>query len=231
MSLTEGGVNVTETKDALREAFAASALLRDCDPDALQPRVRRHPTGALLCDTLDGTPCVGLVVSGLIDVWSVAPDGNGVLLSALRPGDCFGICNLLRGGQLGTQLRCAAGSTVAWIPKDRLEAAFEKDSCLALRYAALCNEKLQFLLRRIAMLTAQTARGRLVSWLLLHAEDDGRVVTPLTRTELAASLSVSRAALYRELNALAERGALAMTGDEIIVLDRPALEGILNPAA
>ena len=231
MSLTEGGVNVTETKDALREAFAASALLRDCDPDALQPRVRRHPTGALLCDTLDGTPCVGLVVSGLIDVWSVAPDGNGVLLSALRPGDCFGICNLLRGGQLGTQLRCAAGSTVAWIPKDRLEAAFEKDSRLALRYAALCNEKLQFLLRRIAMLTAQTARGRLVSWLLLHAEDDGRVVTPLTRTELAASLSVSRAALYRELNTLAERGALVMTGDEITVLDRPALEGILNPSA
>ena len=115
MSPTEGGVNVTETKDAVREAFAASALLRDCDPDALQPRVRRHPTGTLLCDTLDGTPCVGLVVSGLIDVWSVAPDGNGVLLSALRPGDCFGIPKSFRVGYAyGKQalvdgLRAAAG--------------------------------------------------------------------------------------------------------------------------
>ena len=211
-------------EDAVRAAFAKSALLAACDPDALQPRVRRHPPGAVLRDTLDGSPCVGLVVSGLIDVWSVAPDGNGVLLSALRAGDCFGICNLLRGGQLETKLRCAAGSTVAYIPKDRLEAAFERDSRLALRYAALCNEKLQFLLRRIAMLTAQTARGRLVSWLLLHMEPDGTVTTDLTRTELAAALSVSRAALYRELHALTEAGALSMDGETMRVPDRKALE-------
>ncbi|MBR5344992.1 MAG: Crp/Fnr family transcriptional regulator [Clostridia bacterium] len=211
-------------EDIVSAAFARSALLAECDPDELRPWVRRHPAGAVLHDTLDGAPCVGLVVSGLIDVWSVAPDGNGVLLSALRPGDCFGICNLLRGGQLETTLRCAAGSTVAYIPKERLEGAFEKDSRLALRYAALCNEKLQFLLRRIAMLTAQTARGRLVSWLLLHTEPDGRVVTDMTRTDLAAALSVSRAALYRELHALTEAGALSMEGEDMVVPDRRKLE-------
>ncbi len=214
-------------KQKLLAALIASPLLAGCDPARLDPRPARFAAGEAVTDTPEGLPCAGLVVSGLIDVWSVAPDGNQVLLSALRPGDCFGIANLLTGGDLETRLRAAGPAEVAYIPKERLEAAIAEDGALALRYAALCNRKLQFLLRRIAMLTAQTARGRLVSWLLLHADADGRVVSHLSRTDLAAALSVSRAALYRELDALRAAGAIALERDRITVTDRPALEALL----
>ena len=213
--------------DRLREAFGASALLAGCDPEALAPRTVCVPAGEALSDCPDGEPCVGLVVSGVVDVWSVAPDGNGVLLSALRPGDCFGICNLLTGGGLETRLRAAAPVEVAYIAKRALEDCLGADSGMALRYAALCNRKLQFLLRRIAMLTAQTARGRLISWLTLHADRDGQVVSHLSRTELASALSVSRAALYRELDALRAAGVIAMDRGSLRIIDRAALQSLL----
>ncbi len=213
---------------AVREAFTASPLLSGCDPEALSPAVRRYPAGAAVTDEDAGEACVGLVAEGLVDVWSVAVDGNGVLLSALRRGDCFGISNLLRGGGMETRLRAATAVTVVCIPKAKLEAAFAADSRLAMRYAAICNEKIQFLLRRIALLTAQTTRGRLISWLLLHAEEDGRVASTLTRTDLAAALSVSRAALYRELNALRDANCLRLTGDCMTVTDRAGMEAMLR---
>ena len=211
----------------MAEAFAASALLSGCDPERLEPRLVRAAAGEALSDSLEGEPCVGLVVSGLIDVWSVAPDGNGVLLSALQPGDCYGISNLLTGGGLETRLRAATPVEVACIPKSRMEACLAEDAGLALRYAALCNRKLQFLLRRIALLTAQTARGRLISWLLLHAGADGRVVSRLSRTDLASALSVSRAALYRELDSLRESGLIALDRASITIRDREALQALL----
>ena len=211
----------------LAEAFAASKLLAGCDPERLSPVLTAAAAGEPLTDMPGGDPSVGLVVSGLIDVWSVAPDGNGVLLSTLRPGDCFGICNLLTGGGLETRLRAATPVEVAYIAKQALENCLAGDSAMALRYAALCNRKLQFLLHRIAMLTAQTSRGRLISWLTLHADADGRVLSHLSRTDLAAALSVSRAALYRELDALRDAGAIAMERDRITITDRAALEALL----
>ncbi len=211
----------------VRDAFTASPLLNGCDPEQMSPVLRRFPTGTALADSDGGLPCVGLVAQGVVDVWSVAADGNGVLLSALHRGDCFGISNLLRGGELETRLRAATAVSVVYVRKDMLEAAFARDGRLAMRYAAVCNDKLQFLLRRIAMLTAQTTRGRLISWLLLHAEEEGRVVSQITKTDLAATLSVSRAALYRELHTLSEAGCLELRGEHMTVTDRAAMEAML----
>lgn len=211
----------------VRDAFTASPLLNGCDPEALSPVVRRYPAGAAIGESDTGEPCVGLVVEGLVDVWSVAVDGNGVLLSSLRRGECYGISNLLR-GEMETRLRAATAVTAACVSKTKLEAAFARDGRLAMRYAAICNEKIQFLLRRIAMLTAQTTRGRLVSWLLLHTAEDGRVASTLTKTDLAAALSISRAALYRELNALRDAGCLRLQGDLMTVTDRAGMEAMLR---
>ena len=104
------------------EAFRRSAILSELDPDAFAPRLMRAGAGEALVDDPDGEPCVGLVVSGLIDVWSAAPDGREVLLSTLRAGDCFGISNLLTGNALETRLRAAGAVEIAYIPKQALRA-------------------------------------------------------------------------------------------------------------
>lgn len=110
-----------------------------------------------------GVPSVGLILSGRVEVYSVALDGKDVQLSTLPAGECFGVCNLLAGAELETVLRCGEETEVLYIPKPVLLACMERDAGLSLRYAELCNQKLQFLLRRIELLTMQSCRGRVIA--------------------------------------------------------------------
>ena len=70
---------------------------------------------------------------------------------------------LLAGAELETVLRCGEETEVLYIPKPVLLACMERDAGLSLRYAELCNQKLQFLLRRIELLTMQSCRGRVIA--------------------------------------------------------------------
>ena len=107
----------------------------------------------------------------------------------------------------------------------------EQDAGLSLRYAKLCNEKLQFLLRRIELLTMQSCRGRVIAHLLASQDLNGRVMLTGSREDLARQLGVSRAALFRELAALQSTGALRAEGNLLTVLDAPKLEKLLyNPS-
>ena len=102
-----------------------------------------------------------------------------------------------------------------------------RDAGLSLRYAELCNQKLQFLLRRIELLTMQSCRGRVIAHLLAGQDRNGCVKPTGSREDLARQLGVSRAALFRELAALQSMGVLRSEGNLLTVLDTPALEKLL----
>ena len=91
----------------------------------------------------------------------------------------------------------------------------------------LCNQKLQFLLRRIELLTMQSCRGRVIAHLLAGQDRNGCVKPTGSREDLARQLGVSRAALFRELAALQSMGVLRSEGNLLTVLDTPALEKLL----
>ena len=94
-------------------------------------------------------------------------------------------------------------------------------------YAALCNAKIQFLLSRIEMLTMQSCRGKVLAFLLAEKREAGVILLRGTRDELASRLSVSRAALYRELSALQSGGYLEVGESRLRVLNTSALEKLL----
>ena len=170
---------------------------------------------------------VGVVENGRVDIYAVALDGRDVQLNSIGAGECFGICNLLVAEPLQTVLRCAEETTVRFWEKEALVAAMRGDAALAMAYAALCNAKIQFLLSRIEMLTMQSCRGKVLAFLLAEKREDGVILLRGTRDELASRLSVSRAALYRELSALQSGGYLEVGESRLRVLNSSALEKLL----
>ena len=86
---------------------------------------------------------------------------------------------------------------------------------------------IQFLLSRIEMLTMQSCRGKVLAFLLAEKREDGVILLRGTRDELASRLSVSRAALYRELSALQSGGYLEVGESRLRVLNTSALEKLL----
>ena len=211
----------------LERRLAQSPLLAGVSLPAEQTRVQSFPAGHILSDRSGGVSSVGMILSGRVEVYSVALDGKDVQLSTLPAGECFGVCNLLADAELETVLRCGEETEVLYIPKPVLLACMERDAGLSLRYAELCNQKLQFLLRRIELLTMQSCRGRLIAHLLEQQDEKGVVRLAGSREDLARRLGVSRAALFRELSALQSMGAAAVDGNSIRIQDRPLLEELL----
>ena len=203
----------------LERRLAQSPLLAGVSLPAEQARVQSFPAGHILSDRPGGVPSVGLILSGRVEVYSVALDGKDVQLSTLPAGECFGVCNLLAGAELETVLRCGEETEVLYIPKPVLLACMERDAGLSLRYAEL--------LRRIELLTMQSCRGRVIAHLLAGQDRNGCVKPTGSREDLARQLGVSRAALFRELAALQSMGVLRSEGNLLTVLDTPALEKLL----
>lgn len=215
------------TDAAVRDALLASPLLGGCVLDSSAYSVRAYRGGRIISDCPDGVPSVGLVVSGRVDVYSVAVDGRAVQLNSLSHGECFGILNLFAKAEMGTVLRCGRPARVLYLTKAQLKLMMERDSALALRYARICNEKLQFLLRRIEQLTMQSGRSKLLTYLLSNMDESGKVTLPFTREDWANYLGISRAALFRELASLREQGAVLSEGDCLCVPDKQKIEQLL----
>ena len=134
----------------------------------------------------------------------------------------YTLVRIAEGFALGT----AAGVLLA-VPAGRWRAVRDLlagDAEFAVRYHAMCNRKLQFLLGRISLLTAQSCRTRLAAYLLLNRGTDSFIRLHGSKDELASRLSVSRAAVYRELSRLQAMGLIQVTRQGVSLKDAEALE-------
>lgn len=212
------------TTSEILAALDDTYLLHGCPLSPKCVSFCRCKDGQIISDKSGELSCVGLIVSGAVDVYSIAPDGRDIQLNTLKKGDFFGISNLLIPKDLETVLRCRTDTELIFLQKKALLLAMEQNPDLAIRYAACCNRKIQFLIRRIELLTMQSCRGKVIEYLLSHRDENGRVHTDCTREDLARHLGVSRAALFRELAALNARKLLIQQPGILIVPDAQKLE-------
>ncbi len=152
-----------------------SSLLAGTSLPLERVTAQKFRAGQIISDRPSGVLSVGLIVSGRVEVYSVALDGKDVQLNTLTVGSvsasaiCWPTLRWRRFCGAGRrQKSCISQKTV-------LLSCMEQDAGLAMRYAALCNRKIQFLLRRIELLTMQSCRGRLIAHLLEQQDEVGVV--------------------------------------------------------
>ena len=78
----------------LLEAITSSDFLNGCSFDSSSVIRKAYSAGAYLSDNNNGKGFIGLIASGILDIYSVALDGRDTMLNSLHKGNCFGICNL-----------------------------------------------------------------------------------------------------------------------------------------
>ena len=215
-------------KSEIRSALDLSPLLRRCDIDTSGVMAEMYDKGQVVRDNINGVEVIGLVKSGSVDVYSTAYDGNRVRLSALYPGDCFGIANLFDTYLLETTLHCRTQSEILFISKEEIHRAICENAEANMAYIRLCNQKIHFLLRRIELLTMQSSRGKLIEHLLTVSDETGMIEMTRSRDDLADLLGISRAALFREISFLQKKHFIRTEGSAIYILDRKAMEQALT---
>lgn len=202
----EGSMGRSDLRRAVERAVSASELFSFVDLGQAGFRIIESTKDDAFADLIRSN--VILVCSGAFEVRS-----NGIIISELGSGDCFGINSLyLDGeemdGEADCVIRCRKKGALLCVSREAFKGAIEASADAMAAYAGVCNRKIHFLLGRIRDLTVQSSRERVMSYLRSHCDENCNLRLEMSKQALARRLNMSRAALFGQLAALADEGII-----------------------
>ena len=160
----------------LQEKLTSSPFLAGASLPPEQVTAKRFRAGQIISDRPGGVSSVGMIVSGRVEVYSVALDGKDVQLNALTAGECFGVCNLLARHGAGDGIAVRGGDRSPVYPQGwSYSPVWSRTPDLPCAMRPCATGSSRFLLRRIELLTMQSCRGRLIAHLLERQDEVGVV--------------------------------------------------------
>lgn len=218
---------VTRYWDILQGTF----LFRTMDKEALRRALlddacvlESYASGTAIYTRDNFRASLGIIVKGRATVTKTT-SGRRIALSVLGPGHLFGAVTLF--GQhdyFATDIMASGTCRVVFLPRDLIYHLMQQDFALCENYLAYLTQRIYFLNRKIDAFTGGSAVERLAMYLLGSAED-GTVILPQL-TDLADMLNISRASLYRALDALEKAGGIGRNRNKITILDATILQNL-----
>ncbi len=193
----------------------------------LSAYLKSYPKGAYIHLQDDEILCVGVVLSGAVqmireDVW-----GNKALLVNMGMGELFGETFVCGGIHNRLVSFVAAEDTVAlFAPFQRVISSCAQ-SCgihrkLIENMIAAIAEKNVALMEKVDVISKKSLREKICEYLSLQAERTGMMTfqIPLGRVQLAEYLHADRSALTRELRLMADEGLIDFHRSTFRILQR-----------
>lgn len=185
----------------------------------------RYPASAVIYSRTEFRKAMGVVLSGRL----TAVKGKDLLLNTLGPGDCFGVAALFCPAEdYVTTVKAKEPSTLVFLDHSWLTGLFRRYPQTAVAYIAFLSQRIRFLNRKIDSFTAPTAQEALFRY-LLETVRDGKVEVAGGYSQLARTLNVGRASLYRALDALEAEGRIRRNGKTVYLLESIPIKETENP--
>jgi CRP-like cAMP-binding protein len=160
---------------------------------------------------------LGFVLVGRVKV--TKGDGD-LVVNSLSMGEAFGAAALFNPEEFYVStLTAKTPCRVAFLRQEALRDLLDHEPRARWNYIGYLAKQIRFLSDKVDYLIQGSGAKKLTSYLLQQVGEDGIVRLDCSMTELAARLSVSRAALYRDLSRLEGSGVVTRTGKQIKVLD------------
>ena len=219
----------------------ATSLLRGLDDaalggllNALCPRTRRFARGEVLLLAGYPTAEIGIVLEGRLTARKTLPDGRSLVVTQMGPGGVFGDVLAGAGTPSPVTLTAAEPCLALFLAQSRLlapcgvpDAPDPQAHWQVLRNLVETISGKYFTLdRRLELLMCKSLRARISLWALDEADRFGAdtFTVPLTRAQLAETLSCDRSALSRELSRMRRDGLLESWRGSFKILDREGLQ-------
>ncbi|MDB5900557.1 MAG: Crp/Fnr family transcriptional regulator [Ramlibacter sp.] len=187
------------------------SVLAACDRVRLAPGEMLFRQGD---EVLPGAGAFYAVVSGGIKASSLREDGKEAILLVLEAGNWFGEISLIDQQPRTHDATAMGEAEVLSLPR----AAFDRmmgRPAFALAVCRMLAARVRSLYGMVEDATLRSTRARVARRLLLLArgdatQDDPRPVVPVSQEALAMMLGVSRQTLSKELQGLAQAGAVSL---------------------
>ena len=219
--------------DAAGRALAASPILGVL-PEAARARLAASgalvelAAGAALCRQGDPGDAVFVLLEGEIEIRTASAGGREVRFASFGAGAVVGEMAALDGGRRSTDMAATRRTRLWRIPRGALVEALGAEPAAAVALVAELARRL-----RAANHSLEAARfldlgGRLARFLLDAAGT--RALVPLTQTEIARRLGVSREKVNRKLNAWMRSGWVSLSAAGVRLIDQAHLADLAGGA-
>lgn len=157
---------------------------------------------------------LAMVMEGHVRVWQ-----GRVPMNDLVEGDVFGAAALFgTDEEYPSTIVAESDCRVMFISQETVVLWMKEVPQVAENYVGFLSDRIRFLNRRLATLTAGQADGKLWRYLLAHRDEDGVIFVAEGMSALAERLDMGRSSLYRSLDALVLAGRIRRERKKIYIL-------------
>jgi CRP/FNR family transcriptional regulator len=185
--------------------------------------------GDVLFSEGDEADCVYEIVSGMIRLYKLLPDGRRQITGFLRAGSVLG---LAPEGVCVYTAEAITAVTVCRYKRKAIERLIDEAPGFAKRLLTVTSHELRAAQEQMLLLGRKTALERVASFLLIMAQgSDGseadEIDVPMSRSDIADYLGLTLETVSRSLGKLKQLKLIALpTSGHIEILEREELEAI-----
>lgn len=194
--------------------------------DKLQATVKSFRKGEVVRHIHEDIDFFGVVIEGTIQ--TSIPEGDRLqIIMKFGPGSVFAEAVAISVGRAAVQITALTNARILMIKTERFlsMASDPVVSRLVVNLLRDMSGKLMMLNTKIRILGKSRLRGKVSAYLMsLDPGEQGNVVLPLNRSEMASYLGVDRTSLARELRKMQEDGLLAIDGRKVRIVRRETIE-------
>jgi CRP-like cAMP-binding protein len=179
---------------------------------------------------LEGESAANLyfVASGVVKVFKTSAEGKEQILSIVRPGESFNDVPIFDGGPSPASARAMGPILLYGIKKNDTEAILRDHPKIALNVIRVLARRVRHLVSLVEDLSFKHVISRVAKILFEHVGGGTGRGPRLTQQEMAAMAGTAREVVGRSLKALEEEGAIKLDRHRIIIMDKEALQKIME---
>jgi len=237
-SVGRGGRALANGGPPLLDQFSLFRRLSAVERAALLARARLQEYSAHETIFLMDSPGDSMVavLSGTIRISVPSPDGKGVVLAILGPGEICGEIALLDGKERTADARAATDCSVVVLERRDVLSFFAQHPDAWVRLIEVLCERLRTADQQMAEFALLPVPTRLAKALLRLATPDGLGVNGhatarvhLTQRELGNVIGATRESVNKYLRTWQRKGCIRLADRLIVITDRAGLENLAQP--
>ena len=184
--------------------------------------LKEFSDGEIAYSQSNGKPQVAFILEGSARVYT-SENEESALLRTLNRSDVFGVANLYDGEPFPSYIVTATNAKILFVDGETFKTFLESNPIAMKNYLTLLSDKIVYLNKKIAVLTAASAENKLALYIYEHMIN-GEFTPDTSLSELASVLQMGRASLYRAIDELTEKKIIQKQGKKITVLDENKLK-------
>ena len=216
----------------LNDDMKLCPLFADVSPENLEQlssivHQRKVQRGELLFSDGDTAKGFYIVAEGRVKVYKLSADGKERILHIVQPGSTFADAAIFGDGNYPAYAEPLVASRLLFFPKKDFLNLLHNQSQMAINMIAGLSRYLRQFATQVEQLTFQDVPARLAKYLLtLPGAENGRVVLPISKGQLASNLGTVSETLSRTLRKLSDEGLLEVEGKNIRLCNLDDLEDL-----